>query len=225
MPVRSTTGSDGDYAAGKSAASGVQNGGTVINAGSNAAGIMTRNLTLTEIADNFGGVIGSKVLENDGTGSQYSDRAGVAKAVSGGTLAYNAPADEWVIRGVSATIGGVSNDVLLSKGTKGVGHMDYASSGTLNGGVVANRKIGTTPTIDLLAAPASGLNSFFTKGAGAGNVNTFINPADGTAAVSSEIFPTRAVPGELTYNFGAANPTTDEYKAKDSYEDESDTSS
>ncbi len=46
-----------------------------------------------------------------------------------------------------------------------------------------------------------------------------VNPADGTAAVATEIFPTRALPGELTYHFGGlGKPTTDEYKAKDEYE-------
>ena len=55
---------------------------------------------------------------------------------------------------------------------------------------------------------------------------TFVNPADGTAAVASEIFPSRAVPGELTYHFGGVNKaTTDEYKSKEAYEDHTDTSS
>ena len=42
-----------------------------------------------------------------------------------------------------------------------------------------------------------------------------VNPADGSAAVASEIAPSQAVPGELTYFFGELNAaTTDEYKAK-----------
>ena len=55
---------------------------------------------------------------------------------------------------------------------------------------------------------------------------TFVNPADGTVAVASEIHPSRSVPGELTYHFGhASGPITDEYKAKDAFEAADDTSS
>jgi hypothetical protein len=40
-----------------------------------------------------------------------------------------------------------------------------------------------------------------------------------TAATDDAATPTRAVPGELTYHFGAlGRPTTDEYKARDSFE-------
>jgi hypothetical protein len=42
-----------------------------------------------------------------------------------------------------------------------------------------------------------------------------VNPADGTPAVATEIAPSQAVPGELTYFFGElAVATTDEYKSK-----------
>ena len=61
-----------------------------------------------------------------------------------------------------------------------------------------------------------------TKGTGAGNASTFVNPDDGTAAVKTEIKPTRGVSGELTYHFGGvAKPTTDDYKAKDAFEADS----
>ena len=57
------------------------------------------------------------------------------------------------------------------------------------------------------------------KGTDAGQVSTFVDPATGGATSESAILPTRAVPGELTYHFGAVNaPTTDEYKAIDSHE-------
>ena len=58
------------------------------------------------------------------------------------------------------------------------------------------------------------------------NKYTFQNTTDTTVAVSGEIFPTQAVPGELTYHFGGvAKPTTDEYKAKNAFEAADDTSS
>ena len=79
---------------------------------------------------------------------------------------------------------------------------------------------------DVMARPSTEIVPGRTKGSNAGNATTMVNPADGSAAVANEIFPTRAVPGELTYHFGGlGKPTTDEYNAKDAYEDETDTSS
>ena len=47
-----------------------------------------------------------------------------------------------------------------------------------------------------------------------GFVSVYINPADGSNALSTEVFPTLTLPGELTYHFGSgAKPTTDSYKA------------
>ena len=93
---------------------------------------------------------------------------------------------------------------------------------------ISDRLIGSKADeeFDITARPSTEIVPGRTKGSNAGNASTFVNPVDGTAAVSSEIFPKRDVPGELTYHFGGlAKPTTDEYKAKDSYEDETDTSS
>lgn len=204
------------------AASGNVQGGTVIAGGNvnTTTGPFTRNLSLDEIADNFGDKIGSKVVANDGTGASTTDRVGVAKAVSAGTLAYQAGATEWVMRGVSTTLGGVSNNVLLTKGTKGVNWMDYATSGNLHA-TIGDRKIGSVSDakFDVLVEPNGEIVPGRTKGTGAGSANTYVNPDDGTDAVYSEIFPTRSVPGELTYHFGAGTgPKNDNYKAKDSYE-------
>ena len=86
-------------------------------------------------------------------------------------------------------------------------------------------------SFDVLAAPSTDITPNFTNAdidvsSKTANVMTFVNPADGTAAVASEIFPSRAVPGELTYHFGGVNKaTTDEYKSKEAYEDHTDTSS
>ena len=40
----------------------VRNGGTVIKGGSNAAGVMTKNLSLASLADDDGASFGSKVI-------------------------------------------------------------------------------------------------------------------------------------------------------------------
>ena len=59
-----------------------------------------------------------------------------------------------------------------------------------------------------------------TKGTGAGSDSNFVQVDDGsTAATDDAASPTRGVPGELTYHFGGlGKATTDEYKARDSYE-------
>ena len=99
-------------------AAGVKNdGGSVVKGGNVASDSpMTNSLGLNTLADDFGTSFGSKVIANDGTGAATTDRAGVAKAVSGGTLAYQASATEWVVKGgnVASTLGGVSNDILAS---------------------------------------------------------------------------------------------------------------
>jgi hypothetical protein len=207
-----------------SAASVKNNAGTVVKGGTPASDSPIQNvLGLNTLADDRGESFGSKVVANDGTGANTTDRAGVTKAVSGGTLAYKAGATEWVVRGgnVSTTLGGVANTQLIGGGR------DY--SGQLNDDAtevartkIADVKIGSYATqgFDMLARPSTNINPNRSgsgtdgKGVGAGSAQTYVNPADGTAAVASEIAPSRSVPGELTYFFGElAVATTDEYKA------------
>jgi hypothetical protein len=190
------------------------NGGTIANAGNadTTSGPISKVMQLNTLAGEHT-QLGSLVVAKDGTGSQYTDRIGVAKAVSTGTLAYKASSSEWIIYGQTSTIGGVSNTVLATAGADYNGAMVGQTFPT-----ISDRKKGTTPIINILAVPSSGLNSYITKGAGAGNINTYINPMDGTDAVASEVVGTLSVPGELTYQFGSTVPKMDYYKAKDSYE-------
>lgn len=215
-------------ALGWSVASGVNNAGTVVHAGSPAADSpLQNNLSAATLADDLGAAHGSVVVANDGTGANTTDRAGVAKAVSGGTLAYQADATEWVVQGgnVTRTLGGVANTLLIG------GQRDY--SGDLNDDAteVARTKIGdnlqgsyATRGFDMLAMPSTNINPNRSgsgtdgKGANAGDPLAFINPADGSAAVAAEIAPSRAVPGELVYRDGSAEPVQDDYKASDSAE-------
>ena len=234
MPVRSTTGSANDFPAGASASSGVQNGGAMIHGGSNAAGIMTKNLSLADIADKFDDVTGSIVVANIGTGAATTDRVGVSGAVAGtatdGTkIAFTPNATQWVMQGgnVTTTLGGAANTVLAG------GARDY--SGDLNDAAtevartkINDRKLGSKldEAYDTLARPSTQIVPGRTKGTGAGNSNAFQNTTDTTVAVTTEIAPSRSVPGELTYFFGGVGkPTTDEYKAKDAFEAADDTSS
>lgn len=197
-----------------------RDGGTVIKAGNIASDSpITRALGLNEIADDKGEDFGSKVVAKTGTGGSTTDSAGIAKAVSGGTLAFNASATQWIMRGgnVSTTIGGVSNDVLVSAGS------DF--NGAVRDNVhelLSTRAIGSgNGTFDLYAVPSTEITPNYTKGAGAGDQISYVAPSGGGihAASDDAATPTRSVPGELTYNFGAlAKPTTDEYKAKNSFE-------
>lgn len=197
-----------------SAASVKNDGGTVVKGGGVASDSpMTNSLGLNTLADDFGTSFGSKVVAQADTG----DKAGVDKAVSGGTLAYNAGATEWVIRGgnVSTTLGGVSNDVLAGAARDTGDLNDFATEAART--KISDRLVGSKAdeAFNMFARPSSAIVPGRTKGTGAGNVSTMVNPADGTAAVATEIAPSQAVPGELTYFFGElAAATTDEYKAK-----------
>lgn len=213
MALRNTTG--GAY----SAASVRNNNGTIVKAGNvSSDGPITKVLGLNDLADDKGEAFGSKVVANDGTGASTTDRAGVAKAVSAGTLAYQAGATNWVVQGgnVTTTLGGVANTVLIG------GARDYSGSINDDATEVARTKISdklvgsmSDVAFDIYAAPSTQIVPGRTKGTGAGNALAFVNPADGTAAVASEIAPSDAVPGELTYHFGSlGDPTTDDYKAK-----------
>ena len=203
-----------------SAASVKNNAGTIVKGGTPAGDSPIQNVkSEADLADDRGESFGSKVVANDGTGGSTTDRAGVTKAVSGGTLAYQASATEWVVRGgnVSTTLGGVANTQLIG------GARDY--SGQINDDAtevartkISDRLVGSKAdeAFDIYARPSTNIVPGRTKGSNAGLPTVFVNPADGTDAVASEIAPSNAVPGELTYHFGAlAVATTDEYKAKD----------
>lgn len=214
----------GTYAAGwRIGDSGVKDGGTIVQAGDKeSTSPITNDLAINVIADNLGDrTVGSKVLGNVGTGASTTDRVGISGAIAANvadnaTLVFNATATDWVIRGVSDTLGGNSNTAIRQFGaTVGDGRYDNVH------GTIADRLIGSKSdeAFDVMARPSTEIVPGRTKGSNAGNATTMVNPADGTAAVANEIFPTLTLPGELTYHFGAlGKPTTDEYKAKNSNE-------
>ena len=187
------------------------------------------------MADEFGAAIGSKVSAKSGTGAVTTDRHGVAKAVSGGTLAFTPTttgtrSEEFIIRGVTTKIGGVANTQLQSPGTFNDGKIKDNLHSTITAGSGGFANAGNV--YDMMATPSTNITPNFTPHSAsyqtdkATNKYTFQNTTDTTVAVSGEIFPTQAVPGELTYHFGGvAKPTTDEYKAKNAFEAADDTSS
>tara|TARA_Y100001938_G_C8070858_1_gene422968 strand:- start:385 stop:1077 length:693 start_codon:yes stop_codon:yes gene_type:complete len=204
------------------ATSGVVDGGTVIQGGAIVAGDpITNDLGINTIADKVSDSHGSKIVTNDGTGAATTDRVGVEKALSGGTLAFNASATQWVMQGgnVTSTLSGASNDILRG------GARDF--NGDINDEAnevartkIKDRLIGSKAdeAFDITARPSTQIVPGRTKGSNAGNATTLVNPADGSAAVASEIAASRSVPGELVYRTGAANPVQDDYKAKNANE-------
>ena len=210
MPTVRPSGA-GDEAVGNAE---VVDGGAVLKGGSNAAGVMTKSLSLAEIADDQGQSFGSKVVSNDGTGNEFTDRVGVGKAQAGGTIAYNADGTEWVVKGgnVTTTLGGVANSTLIG----GAAGPDPVRDNVAE--LETTRDYGVLD-LDVLAAPASGLNSFRTI-TGGGVEISYIRPSGAGDEASNDLAAntTRAIPGQLIYRTGAAVPKEDAYKSKESQE-------
>ena len=213
MALANTTG--GAY----SAASVKNNAGTVVKGGTPAGDSPIQNVkSEADLANDRGESFGSKIVANDGTGASTTDRAGVTKAVSGGTLAYQATATDWVVRGgnVSTTLGGVANTQLIGGGRDFSGDInDFATKAARTKISDVHVGSGELSSFDIYARPSTQIVPGRTIGGVPGTPLVFTNPADGTPAVATEIAPSQAVPGELTYFFGElAAATTDEYKAK-----------
>jgi len=192
------------------------NSGTAV--GNFTAGVV-KQLGINTLADDRGQSFGSKVVINDGTGANTTDRVGVSGATAAGTLAYNAPANRWIMYGVGVTtnLNTISNNAIYTAGASWNGRQENfltAISGTMLYGS------GTLNTFDFYADPNGTINPNFTKAGNAGSRSNFARPS-GIGQVptnAADYFPTRAVPGELTYRFGGATPVLADYKAKDSFE-------
>jgi hypothetical protein len=198
----------------------VVDNGTVANAGNvSSDGPITNAISVLKFADDFGDSVGSKVVANDGTGASTTDRVGVGKAVSAGTLAFEANATQWIMKGgdVSTTIGGVSNNVLSSAGSDFNGV--FATRDNVNQ-INSTRRLGSKSdeAFNMLTRPSTQIVPGRTKGTGAGNAQNYVQVDGSTAADDNAAAPTRSVPGELTYQFGGALPKLDVYKAKNVFE-------
>jgi hypothetical protein len=209
----------------------VNDGGTVVNGGNvGSDNPMTVSKSLATMADG-GTDYGSKVLAQDGTSVENEDYAGVTTALSaGGTLAFqpSAAAGErnFLLRGAGTEdgnnkINNSASSILTVPGS------EYASAGIRQVNTVhavnSTRQLGEDDaTFNILARPSTAMVPGRTKGTDNGVASNFIDPAvagGATDSNDSEGSATRAIPGELTYHFGGlAAPTTDEYKARDSYE-------
>jgi|688.fasta_scaffold03072_27 hypothetical protein len=197
-------------------------GGTVVAGGTLSDSPMTKVVNVNEL--NTGSEYGSKVVENVATGNQFTDPHGVIKAKSAGTggLAYYpdpyAGERNFVLRAAGDSAGKINNDAASLLNVPGAQFAGVGQDSVHK--LLTSRRLGVT-TYNVLAVPSSGVFPGRTKGAGAGNVITYVAPTgNGTVAGTDDAASsTRAVPGELTYHFGAlAVPTTADYKAKDSAE-------
>ena len=199
--------------------------GTIFNAGNVATGgPVTSVVTLRNAAkQGFEDIsaVGSKVVAKAGNGAATTDRAGVTNPVSAGAIAYNAGATEWIVRGgnVATTIGGVANTVLVSAGSDIAGAFTATRDGINQINSTRTLGSGVTTEFDMFAVPSTQITPGFTKGGGAGNAQNFVQADDGsTASADNAAAPTRGVPGELTFRFGAASASGAVYKAKDAFE-------
>jgi hypothetical protein len=194
----------------------VNDGGSVVGAGNVPAGSpVTKVIGLNQL--NTGSEYGSEVLVDTATGANFTDPHGVIKAKSAGTFAYS-PAQG-------------SNFLIRAAGDTNAGKINGSSSTVLSvPGGVTNKSIhklvktvqyGTyaTTEFNVLALPSSGVVPGRTKGTNAGTAVNYVQADDGSSTASDDAAsPTRSVPGELTYMFGAIVPKLDDYKAKNSYE-------
>jgi hypothetical protein len=201
------------------AKAGVQknNGGVIVQAGN----VSTTVVDLSLINMDTGREYGSKVITDTATGPfGYVDPNGVIAAKSGGTggFAYFPKKDDrnFIIRGAGDSASKVNNDVNTTLTIPGGVHTE----GSINK-LTHTHRLGSDATraFNVYARPASGVFPGLTLGTGFGAESNFVQIDGSTAATDKAASPTRAVPGGLTFMFGALKkPTTVNYKAKDSYE-------
>lgn len=195
-----------------------RNGGTLVAAGNvSASGPVANVLDLVEV-NGARRSYGSKVVADTNGGASNADPHGVTKAVSGGTLAYTpAAGTNFLVRAAGDTnagkVNGSSSTVLSVGGNKTPVSIHKLTS---------TRKLGAyaDAEFNILAVPNGNVVPGRTKGTGAGGAANFVQADDGTTTtgVDDAASPTRSVPGELTYMFGAIVPKLATYKAKNAYE-------
>ena len=193
------------------------NGGVIVQAGNVSATVVDLSLINMDTGREYG----SKVVTDTATGAfGYTDPNGVIAAKSGGTggFAYFPRNGDrnFIIRGAGDSASKVNNDTNTTLTIPGGVHTD----GNINK-LNHTHRIGSDAnrSFNVYAHPSSGVFPGLTLGTGYGTASDFVQIDGSTAATDKAASPSRAVPGGLTYMFGALKkPTTVNYKAKDSYE-------
>jgi|TARA_R110000824_G_scaffold53483_14_gene148131 hypothetical protein len=196
----------------------VRDGGTVVAGGTPASDSpITNNINVNDL--NTGVEYGSKVLAMDGTGGSTTDPDGVTTA-GASTLAYfpSAADRNFIIRHAGSTAAGKINN--SSNSLLNVVGADWNSDerkGQLHG-TIGDDLLGSAAdyAYDVLAVSSTERVPGRTKGTGAGNDLAFTDAIGGAAAASH--FDTHAIPGELTYMFGAPLAARKDYKSRHVYE-------
>jgi hypothetical protein len=193
------------------------NSGTV--AGNIPAGVV-KGLGINTIADDRGQPYGSRVVPLNGIEANTSDRVGVSGAINaaGTTLAFNQSPTQWImLGGVTTRLNTLVNSGIYTTASDWSGRPNVtltAISGTIMHGS------GTLNSFDFYADPNGTINPNFTRAANAGSRASFVRPSGNGAVVTTPVdyFPTRAVPGELTYRAGGSVPVLADYRSKETFE-------
>lgn len=188
-------------------------GGTVVQAGDVSSKLADLSI-INNLADNPG--YGTVVTQDTPSAPlSFNDPHGVTKAKSAGTFAYTpAPGTNYLLVGAgdnASSVNGSASTVLNPGG---------ATEAVINKNLKTTQ-LGSyaTRTFNVLAVPSSGNFPGLTRGTGAGTAVTYRSTSGNFPAVDDAASTSRAVPGELTYRFGAALPTRNvAYRAKDSAE-------
>jgi len=176
------------------------NGATVLGGGNidTSTNTVSSAPSLKSFLDNHSHVVGSRVLAVTGT----KWKPGITSSKSGGSMAYQPTKEDpqFLIRHVASKVNNASNTVLYSgashkAGRRAINHL------------AKNHRYHIT-SINYVTGIA-------TKGGSAGNAFNYVQAGDGsTAATDDAANPSRAIPGELVYMYGALTPKQDDYKAK-----------
>ena len=176
------------------------NGATVLGGGNidTSTNTVSSAPSLKSFLDNHSHVVGSRVLASTGT----KWKPGTPSSKAAGSMAYQPTKEDpqFLIRHVASKVNNSSNTVLYS------GASDKAGRRAINH-LAKNHRYHIT-SINYVTGIA-------TKGGSAGNVFNYVQAGDGsTAATDDAANPSRAIPGELVYMYGALTPKQDDYKAK-----------
>lgn len=171
---------------------------TVFAAGNYSVGNITNSLThLT----NNSGPTEAPPKPSLATGSVGSSgNVGTAKALSGGTFAYDAPANQWVMKKYTTQLSGVSKTQLLS------GASDFATAPPSNPTVIES-----TRRLDIASWVYP--SGYAVYGASKGAVSTMANGVGGNASDHAARVG-RSFPGEFTAMVTGKTPTNFDYSPK-----------
>jgi len=192
------------------------NGGVIVQAG-NTSGSLVVDLAVKSLNASVNTAYGSQVVVDTNGGATNADPHGVTKAVSGGTFAYTpAKGTNFIMRAAGDNASKINNiaSSLLNVPGGATNVSINALTKTTRVGAYASH------AFNVLAVPSSENFPGLTRGASAGTPVSYVQADDGstTTGVDNAAYPSRSVPGELTYMFGGKLPKNDAYKAKNSYE-------